>query len=186
MENLSRFDQIEIWEFNVYSWNMHIFKVGIEIRLKYAHLHVMPWHGHVMPWHGHAMTCHDMAMPCHDMTWPWHGMSWHDMAMSCHDMSCHDHVMTCHDMPCHGHVHVMSWFGQAGDWSLDLPHAKRVWYHYTTCPCETGSNGPMQFTLSGSKELFQLEFNGDLEFHSISDSQRKVFKVKFWYRNTYN
>ena len=24
--------------------------------------------------------------------------------------------------------------GHAEDWTLDIPHAKRVWYHYTTCP----------------------------------------------------
>ena len=24
--------------------------------------------------------------------------------------------------------------GHAGDWTLDPPHAKRVCYHYTTCP----------------------------------------------------
>ena len=33
---------------------------------------------------------------------------------------------------CHTQPHNRN--GQSGDWTQGLPHAKRVWYHYTNCP----------------------------------------------------
>ena len=35
----------------------------------------------------------------------------------------------------HSHTQTHNRGGQSGDWTQGLPHAERVWYHYTNCPC---------------------------------------------------